>query len=419
MANSLVALGVNTPQNNTLQAYDQSQANALNAKTTQMQQARQGLEWVGSMALGAMGGKLDGAVNPERWGQGLDMLSKSGVDAIAIDFLRSRPDLAPVVARASLDTMQQLQVARDERDYQLALRNFDLRVQEAAEARQARAAAAAKPIEVNNQLVDPKTYQVLGDFRTQPVSERPLTPQERAQWGIPETDTRPYSIKPGEAPSLIGGSGTTVNVNPEGADTALDKALSAEEGKNWARYKQAGVVSGSNAQDFQILDELINMAPQGPIVGQLATAFPGFNSAGAAFQSIVKRIAPTQRVEGSGSTSDIEYNGMLQAMPSLLNDPSANRMILSIIKGKAQIDMQRAQIITKYQNDEISVGEARRALDELNQVSVLTPEMRRSLIGVGGSGDLQQAIPNAGEVVDGYRFQGGNPADRNSWVKVD
>ena len=45
----------------------------------------------------------------------------------------------------------------------------------------------------------------------------PLTdPAERAKWGIPPTDTRPYAVKPGEAPKVVGGDGVTVNNNMGG-----------------------------------------------------------------------------------------------------------------------------------------------------------------------------------------------------------
>jgi len=428
MSNSLVALGVQTPQINSIAQFDQSQGNAINAKSAQMAQARQGLEWVGSMALGAMGGKMDGQADPEKWGQGLKMLAGQGVDASVIEALQSRPDLAPVIARASLDTMQQLSIARDERDYELALRKFDLSVSEAAEARAARTAQANAPeygfMNVNGELVrtDKRGGSVdsMGQFGAQEAGARPLTPEERQQWGIPADDTRPYAIEPGKPPALLGGSGQTINVNNgPGSDGKLRESLDSAEGKQWSDYKTTGTVSSANAQDFQILDELIGMAPQGPITGRLASAFPGVSGAGDAFQSIVKRIAPTLRAPGSGSTSDIEYAGMLQSLPALQNDPSANKMILSIMKAKAEINMQRGEIVTQYQSGEMSAAEARKELNRLDRASVITPEMRQALIGIGGSGEVSSAVPNEGDVVDGYRFKGGNPADANSWVKVN
>lgn len=182
-------------------------------------------------------------------------------------------------------------------------------------------------------------------------------------------------------------SGTNVTVNTgEGADAALNKALSENEGKAWSALKDAGAVSASNGQDFAILGELLKVAPQGPITGRLADTFKGFSSAGDAVNSIVKRIAPTLRAPGSGATSDIEYEGMLQSLPSLSGTPEGNAMILSIMQAKAQLNVQRAEIVTKYQNGELGIGQARNAMNELNKASIVTPEMRQALLGVGATG---------------------------------
>ncbi len=194
-----------------------------------------------------------------------------------------------------------------------------------------------------------------------------------------------------------------VQVNTgDGQDGALNKALSTKEGESWAAYKDAGAVSASNAQDFGVLDELLSVAPQGPITGRLADAFKGFSSAGDAVNSIVKRIAPTLRAPGSGATSDIEYEGMLQSLPSLSASPEGNQMILEIMKAKAQINMQRSDIVTQYQNGELSIGDARRALSELNATPIMTPDMRKALLGVGVT-DSGTAVPtDVDDILKGY-----------------
>jgi hypothetical protein len=176
-----------------------------------------------------------------------------------------------------------------------------------------------------------------------------------------------------------------VNINNGGIpDQKLREDLDKAEGKLWSEYKAAGAVSGANAQDFAVLEELLTIAPQGPITGRLAAAFPGVSSAGDAVQSIVKRIAPTLRAPGSGSTSDIEYQGMLQSLPALVNQPEANAMILSVMKAKADVNVQRADIITQYQTGEIDAATARREIAKLDRVSIMTPQMRRALLGISG-----------------------------------
>lgn len=251
---------------------------------------------------------------------------------------------------------------------------------------------------------------------------QPMTPEQRTQWGIPDTDTRPYMMTP-EGPKVIGGtSGVTVNVGGESdADAELRKKLGGKEGEAWASYKEAGTVSAGTVQDMQLMDELIKMAPQGPIQGRLAQAFPGFSSAGAAFESIAKRVAPTLRAPGSGATSDIEYDGMLRSLPSLTNRPEANAAISEMMKAKSQINMARSDIITRYQNEEISVKDARRELAKLNSQSIISPQIERLFDDLGidvrrpGS-DGEEPLP--GDIVDNHRFKGGDPSDMRNWEKL-
>jgi hypothetical protein len=171
-----------------------------------------------------------------------------------------------------------------------------------------------------------------------------------------------------------------VNTGDTGSgDKELRKSLGTEEGKRWDAIQQAGTVSGSMAQDFQVLDQLMTVAPQSPLTGPFLQMFPGLSTTGAAFQSIVTRIAPSLRTPGSGSTSDIEYEGMLQSLPRLSNYPESNQLIAEVMKGKAALNVERSDVITAYQNDEITSKEARSKLAELNKRSILSPKMKALL----------------------------------------
>lgn len=207
----------------------------------------------------------------------------------------------------------------------------------------------------------------------------------------------------------------TVNTG-DTTDGALNKALSTKEGESWAAIKDAGMTAGAMGQDLALLDELIKVAPQGPIIGPLAETFKGFSSAGDAFQSIVKRVAPSLRTPGSGATSDIEYQGFLDSLPALKNSPEGNRMINEIMKTKAAINKQRSDIVTAYQAGDLSIGEARAAMAKLNNTPLMTPEMRQALAGVGAVDPSQP--PTVGTIMDGHRFMGGDPANPSSWEKL-
>lgn len=182
-----------------------------------------------------------------------------------------------------------------------------------------------------------------------------------------------------------GKSTTTVTVGGEsGADAAQRKKLSEAEGERWSSLQKAGTVAASTMGEFEVLDALIGEVPSGPWVGRLAEAFPEFSDPAAAFQSVVTRVAPTLRVEGSGATSDIEYDGMLKSLPRLRNQPGANRLISATMKAKAAINIERAGIVTAYQNEEMDVKTARQKLAEIDSRSIMTPELKAALGNVVG-----------------------------------
>lgn len=197
---------------------------------------------------------------------------------------------------------------------------------------------------------------------------------------------------------------TNVNTTVGGSnETELGKKLSGKEGEAWSGYLDSANVSGGTLQDLDALDELLKVAPQGPIAGRLAEAFPGFSSAGDAVQSIVMRIAPTLRTPGSGSTSDIEYEGMLKSIPRLRNSPQGNAMISGVMRAKQQVNVERGQIVSAYQNRQIDEQTARAKLQELNARSILSPELKAMLGGEEapqdqgyGLNDLEQEMRRRG-----------------------
>lgn len=245
--------------------------------------------------------------------------------------------------------------------------------------------------------------------RFSPPAYRPMTPEERTTFGI-KADTPAFMTS--EGPKVLGGASTTINVGGESdADALTRKELMKDEGTRLSKLLGAANVAAGTRQDFGVIDELLTMAPQGPVTGRLAQAFPGVSSAGVLFNSFINRIAPTLRVEGSGATSDIEFEGMLRSLPALQNKPEANKAIAEVFKQKADINIRRGDIITRYMNNELTPNEMRTQLNDLNRQSILSPQLKQMLGEISGG-------PAIGTVQDGYRFKGGDPANRNNWEKM-
>ena len=240
-----------------------------------------------------------------------------------------------------------------------------------------------------------------------------LSPAEIQQNGL--DPAKPWQVDRDGKVSSPGGGGVNVTVNGNnGPDQDLLSTLGKKEGEAWAGYKESGTNSAGMMQDLDLMDELQKQAPQGPIQGRIAQAFPGLSSAGAAHTSLVNRIAPTLRAPGSGATSDIEYNGMLQSLPSLANYPEANAAISSMMRAKAQINVERSRVIDSVQNGEITVAQGRQQIAELNSRSIMTPQIEATFSGLGIDvrAPANAAEPPAGSGLSSEEWQAMPPEDR-------
>lgn len=182
------------------------------------------------------------------------------------------------------------------------------------------------------------------------------------------------------------GPDTIVNMGSD--EDELKKRLAQKEGDAMGTIIEAGPVAAALKQDLEVMAELGQFAPQGAIQGRLASMFPGFSTAGDAFESIAKRVAPSLRTPGAGSTSDIEYDGFLKGIPALRNTPGGNKIILETLQRKADINLERYNAIMDYQDGAIDQKELRARLRAANEASILSPEVKQMLgIEYGAAGN--------------------------------
>ncbi len=190
---------------------------------------------------------------------------------------------------------------------------------------------------------------------------------------------------------------------------------------------------------FDRAEQAVRRVPEGqgaqllPIVGQAARAL-GIEVAGTAeaevLRSLTNGMAVLQRAPGSGATTDFEMRLFMQAVPRLGNTRDGNLRLIDIGRRLARRRQEEAAIWRRH------AGEPD-LMDRLNALPpVFTEEDQQFLQdatpvsdpgggipGPGGQGVATPPVrapapPRPGEVRDGFRFRGGNPADRNSWEPV-
>ena len=203
----------------------------------------------------------------------------------------------------------------------------------------------------------------------------------------------------------IGKDGTTIKINTGDEATPdneqLFEALAAAQGKTYASYSAQADKSADLMRDINMLGQLLKQAPTGPVTGFFAEKFKGLDSAADAVQGIIARLAPSMRVVGSGSTSDIEVQKMADSLGSLRSSPLANDLIHAAFMAKLNIDVQRGKIVDQMQNSEITVIEGRKALQKLNSQSIISDPLASLLYGPSGSSNASSSGGGTGNIAAG------------------
>lgn len=123
--------------------------------------------------------------------------------------------------------------------------------------------------------------------------------------------------------------------------------------------------------------------------------------------SPLQKIPATPQFRFGTRAAQLQGQAFLQAFESL--------------KGGGQITEIEGQKATEAMgrlNTAQSAQDYRQALMELRGILAGAVERQQSLMNRFGPRQQTPAIPQPGEIRDGYRFRGGNPADPNSWERA-
>lgn len=196
---------------------------------------------------------------------------------------------------------------------------------------------------------------------------RPMTADERAQWGIPQNDMTPYYLKDG-VPQPIGKAGVTVN-NQMGGNK-FDEVFATEDAKALGAVSTAGIEAQSNIGRIARLGELMANSPSGSeavfksMLGDYGIATEGLDNLQAA-EALINAMVPGQRPPGSGTMSDRDVELFKKSLPRLINTPEGNAQILSTLRGIAEYDMQRGAIVQALRSGQIDRAQAFEALQSI------------------------------------------------------
>lgn len=168
--------------------------------------------------------------------------------------------------------------------------------------------------------------------------------QVNAMYGSKLEPNDLFNVSPTGQVTKVGGGSPVVNFNQGTYQDEFYKQDAKKLADRVDAMRKGGAVAAENLQTLQVMRDLYEASPSGVIMGRFAEIFPEATNASAIVNSLRVSLAPKLRVEGSGSTSDIEYEGMLQSLGSFRNSPEANKAIIDLMMAKMELNAKRAEI---------------------------------------------------------------------------
>lgn len=338
--NQLAALGVENKPINALGAFREGAATAAGLDQAKKEAAQQAMGMIGSIALGAMGGDMNGQADPKLYEEGLGILEGYGIDVAPF---RGKPQLAPVAARASLTTMQQIANARDEQSMDLALEKFERDIMESDRSY----GLQREELDINRQKLNAPAgpQSTLGKLAADRAAGL-ITPQEYDAAVAKATQSSNGITVDADGNIQIGGPSQAQFGKQSGKNDAdlikeaRDTAATAQELRSLA------------AQMETVAPNVGYTGPGGGMYGAVDDAIgvlPGDKGARGAFRqlSMESQLAMTQKTKGA--ITDREMGMFKQAVPGLTQTSDGNKAMVNIMKATARRLEERASFFEQYQ----------------------------------------------------------------------
>lgn len=156
----------------------------------------------------------------------------------------------------------------------------------------------------------------------------------------------------------VTGNNTTIDMGGQGDVDEFAKG----DAKKLLALDSIGLDAGGTLNRIDRLEGLLQNIDTGlgttiqSIAGRFGIQTEGLGNIQAA-EALINSLVPMQRPAGSGPMSDKDLQLFQRSLPSLINSPQGNQLIIDTMRGIAEYDAQGAAIIQRYRNKELTTSE--------------------------------------------------------------
>ncbi len=252
---------------------------------------------------------------------------------------------------------------------------------------------------------------------------KPKTPASFQEYQLARENGFTGSYADWEKVKVPGAANVTVNAG-EG-DKFYDN-LDKKNAEMFSTLSDSGMNGRSRLAQLGQLEGLLQQSPSGAEAGlKLWLGDMGINSEGLdslqATRALVEKMVPEQRQAGSGPMSDADIVMYRRSLPSVINQPGGNELVLGTAKAIAEYDIKMGEIADAVADRSITPSEGRKRIRELeNPLSGYTEKMR-ALRGTDTNGKTPPraptppSAPQAPAGVDPNLWRYMTPEERKLW----
>lgn len=166
-----------------------------------------------------------------------------------------------------------------------------------------------------------------------------------------------------------GGGAPTVQIDQRERDE-FEKEVSKRDAKFFGDLADQAATIGESQAVIKDLEGLLANVDTGfgarvkQFAGRYGIATEGLNEI-QAVNAIISRLVPAQRQPGTGPMSDADLQLFKDSLPSIMNQPGGNKLIIDTINRINEYRMEQARIANDVFTEELSRREGREKLMEL------------------------------------------------------